>query len=152
MNGYKNQTRHRIAVYNKFPSLSHTELTDTGEVAGRPYRKTSRPDILPLAHWVNQWAAGIVNEQTNRIVEMENLPVARWLRPSNLKCVSTVIRYKIVVNIFHYSRSRGGSAGQGEIRIQLFATVSLKGRGDSLGRGFEGQEGKEIGGGGDRGG
>lgn len=25
------------------------------------------------------------------------------LRPSNLKCVSAVIRYKIVVNIFHYS-------------------------------------------------
>lgn len=32
----------------------------------------------------------------------------RGLRPSNLKCVSAVIRYKIVVNIFHYSRSRGG--------------------------------------------
>jgi len=32
--------------------------------------------------------------------------VAR-LRPSNLKCVSAVIRYKIVVNIFHYSPSGG---------------------------------------------
>lgn len=30
------------------------------------------------------------------------------LRPSNLKCVSAVIRYKIVVNIFHYSQGDRG--------------------------------------------
>lgn len=37
------------------------------------------------------------------------------LRPSNLKCVSAVIRYKIVVNIFHYSS--GGWRGAGGAQV-----------------------------------
>lgn len=51
------------------------------------------------------------------------------LRPSNLKCVSAVIRYKIVVNIFHYSPD----GGKGAPKLLAQKTTMVGGMGAAVG-------------------
>lgn len=71
------------------------------------------------------------------------------LRPSNLKCVSAVIRYKIVVNIFHYS----SDGGKGALKLLARKTTMVGGMEAEAG-GYTGQRGegtKQGGAGGDTG-
>lgn len=50
------------------------------------------------------------------------------LRPTNLKCVSAVIRYKIVVNIFHYSAARVGGRSREPSRAWSERKGGVEGR------------------------
>lgn len=70
------------------------------------------------------------------------------LRPTNLKCVSAVIRYKIVVNIFHYSAARvGGRSREPSPRAWSTSAWEEEGGGgsrtDRIGGGEEGVLRKE---------
>lgn len=70
------------------------------------------------------------------------------LRPTNLKCVSAVIRYKIVVNIFHYSAARvGGRSREPSPRAWNTSAWEEEGGGgsrtDRIGGGEEGVLRKE---------
>lgn len=88
-------------------------------VLGRPYRGAVPPPEIPSKKSSTPMADSGTNDTANHRAELHRSPVSTR-RPSNSKRVSGVIRYKIVVNIFHYivwykGESKGAGRGRGRL-------------------------------------
>lgn len=92
-------------LFIEFPRLSSGRTTDAdgGPWAAMP-QPWPRPAVSPQWEILGQSRVALLTSSPIAKLESSAPTRSARLRPSNFKCVSAVIRYKIVVNIFHYCR------------------------------------------------